>query len=625
MMTTRRLGTIVLVCFGAVACGSSGGESKPEEIGQTAARLGPNTGDPGALVRMEMKSMVGVLLDEIPAGRAREAAAADALAKPTSFWTARAVRQARLTAYKLVFRSGYYPAALDKGPLPLPPKSGWSIDLLSRPHRGLVNGHDAIVVDYTFGAHILTDRASPGDVEPSLAQSGGKWSEHFTLPLDPEMLLERTGYACMDEFEYPLGSVFEENAHYFYDDTCAAERPDAPTCHFTQFPLQSCVEALAANVGAVTTDMRFKRIDWADEIANRVRSGVLYNAHGADLAVVREDIVEEHRTLYRWFGGDSCDLAEGTITAPGWRRILTFSASVRNDGTVPIHMGDVTDPANPWRLSNVFEFSACHQHYHFSHYGQFHYANAPGSKRAFCLEDTKRFHNDERTTLRAAHQTCSFQGITPGWGDEYQFGLTGQWVDITDVDTCTAHDLTFDSNPDAFLCEGNPVKNATGDLIFDPTSFRTSGGAVVSRLRCDKPLDWHADNVGAVSVYTPHGSYVTEPCTRGQVGPSRSCGFAEAPRTLRSCAAGSTVRLACTDSGPAQVLRVCEKSAKLGVGVACTARDASANVIVDGTATVSFTCPAVRDAASASTGGYALYGAPLATSQVAAPIHCTEL
>ncbi len=341
-------------------------------------------------------------------------------------------------------------------------------------------------------------------------------------------------------------------------------------------------------------------------------------------AVFREDMVDEHRTIYRYFAGDSCDLVEGVIPAPGWRRLLTFSASVRNDGSASIHIGDVTDPTSPWRKSNAFEFSACHQHYHFSHYGQFHYANSPGSKRAFCLEDTNRYHNDERTVLRATHQSCRYQGITAGWGDEYQFGLSGQWVDITDVDTRVPHDLTFDSNTDGFLCEGKPVTDAAGNLVFDPTSFRTATGEVVSRLRCDKPANWHADNVGTVSVFTPKCRFVTEPCTRGQVGPLRSCGFAEAPRTLRSCAAGSIVKLSCSVAGPAQVLRVCEKSAKLGVGVACTVADASANAIVGAATTVSFACPAVRDAAAGS-GGYSLYGAPLVASAAEAPLQCTEL
>ena len=50
------------------------------------------------------------------------------------------------------------------------------------------------------------------------------------------------------------------------------------------------------------------------------------------------------------------------ISKPGWRRFLTFSANVRNDGDHDFDLGDVTDPNNPWVKSNAIEFSSCHHH-----------------------------------------------------------------------------------------------------------------------------------------------------------------------------------------------------------------------------------------------------------------------
>ena len=129
-------------------------------------------------------------------------------------------------------------------------------------------------------------------------------------------------------------------------------------------------------------------------------------------------LTDERRILYRFFAPGSCELEEGVIAKLGWRRLLAFSAIVQNDGRQRVHIGDVTDPNNPWVQSHAFEFSQCHHHYHFSHYGNFNYNGAPGSKRAFCLEDTNRFHNDETTPLTAEHQTCHYQGIGAGWGDE---------------------------------------------------------------------------------------------------------------------------------------------------------------------------------------------------------------
>src|SRR5207248_6068511 len=106
--------------------------------------------------------------------------------------------------------------------------------------------------------------------------------------------------------------------------------------------------------------------------------------------------------------------------------------------------------------------------------------------------DTNRFHNDEVTPLTAIHQSCEYEGIGAGWGDEYEFGIPGQWVDITDVDATQPHALTFDSNPDQFLCEGqtldannNPVDPLDLTAIaFDPTSFIAENGLPQSRIRC---------------------------------------------------------------------------------------------------------------------------------------------
>ena len=74
--------------------------------------------------------------------------------------------------------------------------------------------------------------------------------------------------------------------------------------------------------------------------------------------------------------------------------------------------------------------------------------------------------------------------------------------------------------------------------------------------------------------------------------------------------------------GGPQMVRACERSAALGVGVACAVGDSVANAIVDGSATVSFTCPAVRDGA-AGAGGYALYTAPLLPNQNPASVTFT--
>lgn len=589
----------------------------------------------GALVDLSMDSKVGVLLDEFPPGPLREAAAADALARADAFWQQRAMAQARLMFYRMVFRSLYYPAdwsnaSKQRGPLPLPPRKVWDVALGGKATRVQDNGHDVVVRNYNFHSVIVSDANSVAQTEPNLAKIGGTWDETFNFPTDPELLLQRTGYACMDEDEYPPGSVFEENTYYFYDDTCKQEAAPNLSCHLTAQPQESCVEALTKHTGIVKTSLHFKRIPYTAATASKYRVGTITNANGADLEVVEADMEEETRLMYRFFGSGSCELEEGVIGTLGWRHLLAFSASVRNNGTRAIHIGKVSDPTNPWVLSKVFEFSPCHGHYHFSHYGDFRYNGAPGSKRAFCLEETNRFHNDETTPVTATHQSCDYQGIGPGWGDEYEFGIPGQWVDVTGVESSTPLPLTFDSNIDQFMCEGatldkNGVQVDPTDLshiAFTPSKFTTASGAQVSRISCDFPATWNNNNHGSIPVATaPGSSFITSACNRGQYGPNRDCDFA-AHTTKIACNPGATVKLHCSAAGAAMVTRVCDTSAALGIGIPCSVRDSMANAITTSAgADLTFACPVIRDATT--TGGYALFVAPLLANGAAGTVSCT--
>ena len=219
---------------------------------------------------MQATSTVGVLLDELPSGPLREAAATHALAQSSEFWLGRAHDQVRLMSYRLVFRGGFYPVPNGKnppayGPLPLTPQSSWHIALNGTPRRGTINAHDLVLADYSFESVIVTDAASPGLVDPHLGQIGGTTSETFDLPADPELLFERTGFACMDELEFPPGSVFEENTWYFYDDTCTPN-PGAVGCHVTTVPADSCSGALGNGPGRMRTKIT---ADWHARCAMR--------------------------------------------------------------------------------------------------------------------------------------------------------------------------------------------------------------------------------------------------------------------------------------------------------------------------------------------------------------------
>jgi hypothetical protein len=596
---------------------------------QAAAQSTP-TAPPGALIRMDMNTTAGVQLDNIPTGPQREAAADWALSQDQDFWVNRAATQVNLTYYRLVFRQFFYTAPPARGALALPPRSAWKFEIVDDPRRLKIGTHDYVAVKYHFWTYIVTDPASPGTSEPVLSTVGGTWDEPFDLPADPELVMERTGYACLDESTYPPNSVFEESVYYFYDQTCSVETPATSVCHITQFPQESCTGALTNHVGMVQPNMHFTRVAYDPELASDFRRGHTTNPDGANLAADEEALAREHRIYYRYFTPDSCDIKYGTIAQPGWRRLLTFSTNTRNDGSQPVHIGDLTDPSNPWLLSNAFEFGFCDNEWAFNFYVGFNYNTAQRVKRAFCIEDTSRYHNDETTPLTGTYESCNFQGISAGWGDEYQFGISGQWVDITDVDTSRPHDLTYDLNPDQFLCEGQPLdgNNQPVDptnlsaIAFDPTNFRDAQGNVVSRGRCRFAPNYAADNVGSVSVSHGPGSFVNDACARGQTGPLRDCGFTP-PAEVHSCAAGSTVTLQCKTEGSKQVLRVCEASEALGTGIPCTYLNSASNTLIDGDAeTLTFTCPAVRDAAVPGTGGYSMSHAPLLPSEASEAVSC---
>ena len=167
--------------------------------------------EPGALVGVSADSMVGVLLDEIP-NPIREDLVSDLLKKPNNFWVERAKAQLRLANYRLVYRTDFYEE--EKQSLPLPPESVWEIEIKGPPRREEVEGHDLVVVDYLFTSTILASN----DVElsePNLGVIDGFWNELFVFPLDPEFLFQRTGFACLDEAEFPPHSVDSEEVDGF--------------------------------------------------------------------------------------------------------------------------------------------------------------------------------------------------------------------------------------------------------------------------------------------------------------------------------------------------------------------------------------------------------------------------
>lgn len=149
------------------------------------------------------------------------------------------------------------------------------------------------------------------------------------------------------------------------------------------------------------------------------------------------------------------DPSEMCAGGPGIRKLLRFDVKVDNRGDEDLVIGDPRD------LPNLFEYSACHGHYHFSQASRYELLDgsgtviATGRKQGFCLEDTNPL---SPATQHPRRFNCEFQGISVGYADVYPAELDCQWIDITDV---APGDYTLHVvwNPEGLLSEATRDNN----------------------------------------------------------------------------------------------------------------------------------------------------------------------
>lgn len=149
----------------------------------------------------------------------------------------------------------------------------------------------------------------------------------------------------------------------------------------------------------------------------------------------------------------SCEVQEGLIGA-GERRLLRYTTEIRNVGGQDMVMPD--PQGNPF-----FEFHQCHGHWHFKGFASSRLLDMEGNelrtgrKVSFCLLDNIRW--DRSVSARRVY-TCDNQGIQAGWGDVYDSGLPGQWIEIGDL-PAGDYQLELTVNPDGVLAETNYENN----------------------------------------------------------------------------------------------------------------------------------------------------------------------
>ena len=182
---------------------------------------------------------------------------------------------------------------------------------------------------------------------------------------------------------------------------------------------------------------------WLVALAFQAPSSARQNRE-VDLIGTPDLIVREDTLASQWvvrdekLGETFCSVIEGGVT-PGLRRLLRFTVMTPNIGDADVYIGDPR--AHVAVDDGLFEFAACHDHYHFKHYATYELVEPRtgkvwrAAKRGFCMLDTdpnpKWLGNESpREWIFRACGTTTIpgnQGISHGWADTYRFFLGGQY------------------------------------------------------------------------------------------------------------------------------------------------------------------------------------------------------
>ncbi len=194
-----------------------------------------------------------------------------------------------------------------------------------------------------------------------------------------------------------------------------------------------------------------------------------------DLSIDQERMASTAEVVLRT--PSECTFMEGCVGGPGQRRLLRFDLATPNLGDGDLFLGDPED-------SDLFEYSSCHNHFHFKGYAKYTLVDAnnvevgTGEKQAFCLLDYDQW--DPGADEAKYH--CGFQGISRGWSDIYESNLPCQWVDVTDVPP-GSYTLVAEVNFDQILAESDYTNNVA-QIPFVIEAISCGTGCGPSELAC---------------------------------------------------------------------------------------------------------------------------------------------
>ena len=161
-----------------------------------------------------------------------------------------------------------------------------------------------------------------------------------------------------------------------------------------------------------------------------VESGHHVSGALPDLIVNRSRLAHTVGVEVRNIGRSDCAFVEGCVPQPGRRKLLVFEATLANIGAGDLVIGPPSDDPR------LFQYSACHGHYHTRQTVQWMLTSQDGhvlrrsAKRAFCLTDSEPY---KESAGPSSGFNCNDQGLTAGWQDIYARTLDCQWLDVTGV------------------------------------------------------------------------------------------------------------------------------------------------------------------------------------------------
>lgn len=257
-----------------------------------------------------------------------------------------------------------------------------------------------------------------------------------------------------------------------------------------------------------------------------------------DLAIAKTRVASSMHVAHQSFSENACVIQEGCIDAPGNRKLLKFDLQTPNFGQGDLFLGDPD-------ANDLFEYSTCHQHYHFLGYARYTLVDdddvpvANGHKQAFCLLDLEEIDQ----TAGPAEYDCGYQGISEGWSDVYDASLPCQWVDITDV-PAGDYRLKVEINYDRLLLESSYANNVAfipvtiasdacpAGCANTPANCCAEGNpcnlANNDQCDCDGFFDWDAEECTGCETCTPATTCpggCTDPATDVCCDPSNPCGL----------------------------------------------------------------------------------------------------